>query len=299
MKPAIQSMLNTYNCQNSGDYENALREIFQELALLGLWRGKFFEHAAFYGGTALRILHGLERFSEDMDFSLVHPNPEFNLAPYCHHIETELTAWGFPVTVQRKNKNTETAIESAFLKADTQQQMLLIEAPPSIQERFQHNQVLRIKLEVDTNPPPNVQTESQFLLHPIPFSVRTYTQPSLFAGKMHALLCRKWGNRVKGRDWYDLVWYISRSIPMDIAHLEARMRQTGHWTETNPLSEAAFRDILYERIQRADIASAKKDAERFIRNPESIAIWSHEFFEQIASRIIIQNTSSNTSASTE
>jgi predicted nucleotidyltransferase component of viral defense system len=287
MNPAILSMLNMYNCQNSGDYENALREIFQELALLGLWRGKFFEHAAFYGGTALRILHGLERFSEDMDFSLLRPAPNFNLAPYCRHIETELTAWGFPVTVQMKDKTAESAIESAFLKADTQQQMLLIEAPQSIQERFQHNQVLRIKLEVDTNPPPDFQTETRFLLQPIPFSVKTYTQPSLFAGKMHALLCRKWGNRVKGRDWYDLVWYISRNIPMDLTHLEARMRQTGHWTAPEPLTEVEFRDILCKRIQDVDIALAQKDAERFVRNPESTAIWSREFFGQIASQIII------------
>ncbi len=278
-------MLEPYKCQNAGDYENALREIFQELTLLGLWRGKFFEHAAFYGGTALRILHGLDRFSEDIDFSLLRPDSEFNLAPYCRIIENELNAWGFPVTVQVKAKTTDSAIESAFLKADTITQMLIIEAPEEVQARVQHNQVLRIKLEVDTHPPAGFQTESRYLLQPIPFPVRTYTLPSLFAGKMHALLCRNWGNRVKGRDWYDLVWYISRGIPLDLTHLEARMRQTGHWTEAEALSEQAFRELLMERIRRVDIRSAQKDAERFIRNPDAIAVWSSEFFEQITLKI--------------
>ncbi|MBC8207019.1 MAG: nucleotidyl transferase AbiEii/AbiGii toxin family protein [Kiritimatiellales bacterium] len=285
MNQAIQSMLEPYQCKNTGDYENALREIFQELALLGLWRGKFFEHAAFYGGTALRILHGLDRFSEDIDFSLLRPNPEFNLAPYCRFIENELNAWGFPVAMQVKAKTADSAIESAFLKADTITQMLIIEAPEEVQARVQHNQILRIKLEVDTNPPAGFQTESRYLLQPIPFPVRTYTLPSLFAGKMHALLFRNWGNRVKGRDWFDLVWYISRGIPLDLPHLEARMRQTGHWTEATPLSEQAFREMLMERIRCVDIHSAQKDAERFIRNPDAIAVWSAEFFEQITLKI--------------
>lgn len=288
MNPAVKSMLERYECRNAGDVEHALREIFQELALLGLWRGKFFERAAFYGGTALRILHGLDRFSEDMDFSLLKPEPGFNWNPYCRFLERELGAWGFPVTVQVKEKVADSAIESAFLKADTLTQMLLIETPEPLQSGIHGNQVLRIKLEVDTNPPGGFETEVRFLLQPLPFPVRVYTEPSLFAGKMHALLCRTWGRRVKGRDWYDLVWYISRAVPLNLNHLESRMRQTGHWTDGKRLAEADFRRRLRERIQTLDVELAKKDAELFVRNPDSVSVWSRDFFEQITAKIRVQ-----------
>lgn len=285
MNQAMQDMLARYDCRCAGDYENALREIFQELALLGLWRGKFFEHAAFYGGTALRILYGLDRFSEDMDFSLLTPNDDFDFSPYCSCIEKELSAWGFPVTVELKKKTATSAVESAFLKAGTVEQMLLIDVPDSVLGGIPHNQRLKIKVEVDTQPPPTFQTTSSYLLQPIPFAVRSYTLPSLFAGKMHALLFRKWGQRVKGRDWYDLVWYVARKTPLDLQHFAARMRQTGQLGVDQELSEAAFRGLLEARILEIDWDSAKRDVEPFLKNSDAIALWSSEFFQQVSGRI--------------
>lgn len=287
MNPAIQTMLERYECRDAGDVEHALREIFQEMALLGLWRAKFFEHAAFYGGTALRILYGLNRFSEDIDFSLLKPDFGFKWQPYCMSIERELNAWGFPVTVTEKSKDADSAVESAFLKAETLTQMLVIETPEPLRAGIHGNQVLRIKLEVDTNPPPEFQTETKFLLQPIAFPVRVYTESSLFAGKMHAVLCRAWGRRVKGRDWYDLVWYISRNTRLDLNHLEQRMRQTGHWVSPDRMDENRFRRLLEERIRTLDVESAKKDAERFVADPDSVAVWSQDFFRQIAEKITI------------
>lgn len=281
MNKAVLDMLERYDCQNTGDYENALREIFQELALLGLWRSKFFEHAAFYGGTALRILHGLDRFSEDMDFSLLRPRKSFEFLPYCRFIEKELDAWGFPVQVTVKEK----IIESAFLKAETLKQMILIEAPESVVGGLHRDQLLRIKVEIDTDPPADFGTEAKFLLQPIPFSVRSYTLPSLFAGKMHALLFRKWGRRVKGRDWYDLVWYVARGIPIDLKHLSARMRQTGQWEQDTPLSEADFKDLFTERVQALDVDLAVADVAPFLKDHTSTEVWSTAFFSDIAQRI--------------
>lgn len=288
MNRAVLDMLKRYDCQGAGDYENALREIFQEIALLGLWRGKFFEHAAFYGGTALRILHGLDRFSEDMDFSLIRPNASFNFSPYCSFVEKELAAWGFSVTVEVKHKTTESDIESAFLKAETLKQMMMVEAPAELLGGLHRNQRLKIKVEVDTNPPPDFETESKFILQPIPFAVRTYTLSSLFAGKMHALLFRRWGRRVKGRDWYDWVWYVARGVPLDLKHLSARMRQTGHWASEAVIPAAEFRNLLSERIQNLDISLARADVEPFLKNPVSIAIWSNEFFSQLAETMDIR-----------
>jgi predicted nucleotidyltransferase component of viral defense system len=288
MNKAVASMLQKYKPNTVDDHVNALREIFQEIALCGLWRGKFFEHAAFYGGTALRILHGLDRFSEDLDFSLLAPAADFDLEPYCAFMEEELTAWGFAARVEKKEKvAVNSAIESAFLKANTREQLLIIEAGEELAAAVHRNRVIRIKIEVDTDPPSNFSTEVRFLLEPMPFSVRTFDLPSFFAGKLHAILCRSWKNRVKGRDWYDFVWHLARGIPLNLAHLETRLRQTGHYREEAPLDLETLKQMLSARIERLDIQDARADVERFLVNPSSIEIWSRDFFHALAARITI------------
>ncbi|MFU8857321.1 MAG: nucleotidyl transferase AbiEii/AbiGii toxin family protein [Deferrisomatales bacterium] len=288
MNPAVAAMLRKYERRSVDDHVNALREIFQEIALCGLWRGKFFERAAFYGGTALRVLYGLDRFSEDMDFSLLTPDPHFDLGPYCAMMERELRAWGFSTRVEKKEKSAESAVESAFLKANTAEQLLLIEAGEEIAGAIHRGQNLRIKVEVDTDPPPGFSTEAKFLLLPVPFSVRVFDLPSLFAGKMHALLCRGWKTRVKGRDWYDLVWYASRGTELDLVHLEARMRQSGHYKGNDSLDEGTFRPLLAEKIDRLDVARARADVERFLVDPSSVEIWSREFFHAVGEKIAVR-----------
>jgi hypothetical protein len=230
----------------------------------------------------LRILHGLARFSEDMDFSLLTPNRSFDFSPYCAFIQKELESWGFPVSVQLKEKSADSAIESAFLKAETLQQMLLVEAPEDVVGGLHRNQLLKIKVEVDTTPPPGFETESRYLLQPIPFAVKTYALPSLFAGKVHALLFRKWGRRVKGRDWFDLVWYAAKGVPVDLKHLSERMRQTGDWLSEEDLSEADLRGMLEKSASELDVQAAVSDVEPFVKRPDSIAVWSTGFFQHIA-----------------
>ncbi|MCA9522364.1 MAG: nucleotidyl transferase AbiEii/AbiGii toxin family protein, partial [Myxococcales bacterium] len=270
MNKAIAAMLERYPRRTAEEHVHALREVFQELALLGLWRAKFFEHAAFYGGTALRMLYGLDRFSEDIDFSLDRPNPEIDLAPYGRAIEQELRAWGFETTVRKRAKTAKSAIESAFLKANTREQLLAIDVGDALAATIHRDQTLTIRIEVDTDPPPQFETESKFLLQPIPFSVRAFDLPSLFAGKMHALLCRRFKNRVKGRDWYDFVWYVGRQTALNLRHLEMRMRQSGHFAGDAPLSEQALRARLHETIEGLDIDAARADVERFLTHPEAI-----------------------------
>jgi hypothetical protein len=277
-------MLERYDRRSADDHVNALREILQEIALCGLWRARFFEHAAFYGGTALRVLYGLDRFSEDMDFSLLAPAEDFDLVPYCGAVEEELRAWGFPAAVQVRRKTARSAIESAFLKANTRQLLLTIEAG-EIASSIHGRRELKIKLEVDTDPPPGFSTETKFLLQPIPFSVKAYDPPSLFAGKMHAVLCRGWGTRVKGRDWYDLVWYVGRETPLDLAHLEARMRLSGHYADDVELDEGVFRSVLERRIGSLDIDAARSEVERFLIDSATVRVWSREFFRAVAQKI--------------
>jgi len=288
MNRAIASMLARYQRSSLDDHVNALREILQEIALCGLWRAKFFERAAFYGGTALRVLYGLDRFSEDMDFSLLAPDDRFELSRYCGFVEEELISWGFPATVEAKTKTARSAVESAFLKANTREQLLTIDAGSEIAAAIHGRRLLKIRIEVDTDPPPGFSTETKFLLQPIPFSVKVYDPPSLFAGKMHAVLCRGWRTRVKGRDWYDLVWYVARDIPLDLAHLEARMRQSGHYTDSAPLDENAFRLRLAEKIEELDLAGARSEVERFLIDPSTVSVWSRDFFSAVAERVLIR-----------
>ncbi len=285
MHEAVTRMLAKYEPKSVDDSVRALREIIQEVALLGLWRAKFFEHAAFYGGTALRILYGLDRFSEDLDFSLLAPSSDFNLARYTASLEEELLAFGFNVRVEMVDKAVESAVQSAFLKANTRSELLVIESGEELMSQVAAGQVLKVKIEVDTDPPPGFSTQTRYLLQPIPFAVRCYSLPDLFAGKMHAILFRKWKNRVKGRDWYDLIWYAANHPQLNLAHLEQRMRQTGHWSDEQPLSSSDFTDLLLEAIDRLDVDQARKDVAPFIKDQQMLAIWSHNFFRDVTSRI--------------
>jgi predicted nucleotidyltransferase component of viral defense system len=287
MNDALRKMLNKYPLNNIEDHFLALREILQEIALLGLWRSKFFDKAAFYGGTTLRILYGLDRFSEDLDFSLLVPMNNFDLKAYLDALQKEIAAFGLDVRVENPSRWKENQIKSAFLKANTIKQLLAIQAPEELVRKLHREQVLKIKLEVDTDPPPGFETETRYLLHPIPFAVRTYVLPDLFAGKMHAILCRRWKNRSKGRDWYDLVWYAANHPQLHLAHLEQRMRQSKDWSAHQPLSSDEFQKLLHSAIDDLDIHQVRTEVEPFVRQPEQLAIWSHDFFHDIANKILI------------
>lgn len=287
MNEAIRQILSTYEVRSVGDSLRALREVMQEIALLGLWRSKFFEKAAFYGGTALRVLYGLDRFSEDLDFSLLKKSEGFDLADYSESLKRELASFGFAVEIESRAKPASAAIQSAFLKADTRTQMITVEFDRGLVQKVPRNQVLKIKLETDTDPPPGFSTEIRYLLRPIPFSVRSFSLPDLFAGKMHAVLCREWKSRVKGRDWYDLVWFAAYHPELRISHLEQRMRQTGHWAEPAPLTTGDLRDLMIRRIDKVDIDQIRREVEPFVKDAAALAIWSKEFFMDVASRIKI------------
>jgi predicted nucleotidyltransferase component of viral defense system len=285
MNEAIARMLERYDLSTRDGSLHALREILQEVALLGLWRAKFFEHAAFYGGTALRILHGLDRFSEDLDFTLITPKPEFDLSAYMRALRAELASLGFEVSLEVKNKTKLSRIRSAFLKADTRRLLIAISAKQRIVDTIARNQNIPIRLEIDVTPPDSFETESRYVFQPIPFALRVCTLPDLFAGKMHAVLCRGWKHRVKGRDWYDFVWFAANHPVLRLRHLEARMRQSGHWPEKATLDEASFRQTLLTRIEKLDVKSARAEVLPFLRNPDAASVWSVDFFVALAERI--------------
>jgi len=286
MNEAVMRMLARYERRRVEDEVKALREILQEIALLGLWRSRFFEKAAFYGGTALRVLYGMDRYSEDLDFSLLKPAAEFDLSRYSSALEKEIRSFGFEAILTRKAKSAQSTIESAFLKAETLKQLLVINTTGSLTRNIPPGQVLKIKIEVDTDPPPGFDTETRFLLQPIPFSVRAFSLPDMFAGKMHAVLCRGWKGRVKGRDWYDLVWYAANHPQLHLEHLEQRMIQSGNLKKTQRLTAEELFAIGETVIENLDVNQARREVESFVNDPETLAIWSRDFFRDVIRRIV-------------
>ncbi len=279
MNPLIESLIQAKKPKSIDDYENLLKEAIQEVCLLGLWRAKFFEHAAFYGGTALRILHGLPRFSEDMDFTLEKSNPKFRFDPYRAALITELKAYDFDVEFSVSKQEAE--ISRAFLEGNSSIHLAKID--PKL--KTHRNRLLQVKIEIETQPPCSSEIEVISCLRPIPFSVKTLSLPDLFAGKMHAVLCRAWKYNVKGRDWYDLLWYINRSVPVRIEHLEARMIRSGNWSAEKKLTADDFKKLFRERVKKLDVDLAKKDLIRFISNPKEIEGWSTSVFLSVADQI--------------
>ena len=262
------NMLSAYGVTTEQERRNAIFEANQQVILAGLYNGGFFDVAAFYGGTCLRIFHGLQRFSEDMDFSLLAPDDKFDFMKYFQPIIDEFAIVGREVEIKKKDKKGFGKVESAFLKDNTD----------VYDVSFQTDKSIKIKIEVDTQPPLNFKTEQKLLLQPHSFMTRCFTLPDLFAGKMHALVYRGWKNRVKGRDWYDFEWYVRHNVPLDFAHFAERVRQFNN----EEIRQEVFMAKLKDRLASADINQVKNDALPFVRNPNELDIWSNDYFVQLA-----------------
>ena len=265
------NMLSAYGATTEQERRNAIFEVNQQVILAGLYNGGFFDMAAFYGGTCLRIFQGLQRFSEDMDFSLLAPDDKFDFTKYFQPIIDEFAIVGREVEIKKKDKKGFGMVESAFLKDNTD----------VYDVSFQTDKSIKIKIEVDTQPPLNFRTEQKLLLQPHSFMTRCFTLPDLFAGKMHALVYRGWKNRVKGRDWYDFEWYVRHNVPLDFAHLAERVRQFNN----EEIGREAFMAQLKDRLASANINQVKNDVLPFVRNPKELDIWSNDYFVQLADMI--------------
>ena len=265
------NMLSAYDLSTEQQKRNAIFEVNQQVILAGLYNGGFFDVAAFYGGTCLRIFHGLQRFSEDMDFSLLVPDEKFDFTKYFQPIINEFAVVGREVEIKKKNKKNFGKVESAFLKDNTDVYDI----------SFQTDKSIKIKIKVDTQPPLGFSTEQKLLLLPHSFMTRCFTLPDLFAGKMHALVYRTWKNRVKGRDWYDFEWYVRHNIPIDFTHLAERVLQFNN----EVIEQDMFIIKLKEKLSSANINQVKKDVLPFVRNPKELDIWSNDYFLQLADMI--------------
>ncbi|EGL37662.1 nucleotidyl transferase AbiEii/AbiGii toxin family protein [Oribacterium sp. oral taxon 108] len=281
MNTVIEEMLKSYQVDNIYDRKNAMKEIMQEIVLCGLSRAGFFKEAAFYGGTALRIFYGLDRFSEDLDFSLEQINLDFDLCSYFPVLEKEVKAFGLNVEIQEKEKTKDSNIRSAFLKGNTKEHLLLFYADERLVGSVAKNEVVKIKFEVDTNPPAFATYEHKYRLLPVPYEIRLYDMPSLFAGKIHAVICRGWQSRIKGRDLYDYIFYLSKAVTVNQKHLRARLIDSGYISENQECTLEEIKTMLKNRFDSIDFLQARKDVEPFIRDTSVLDIWSSDFFKQI------------------
>lgn len=285
MNSIIEQMLQQHETETLTDKKNGIKEVVQEIVLCGLSRAGFFKEAAFYGGTALRIFHGLDRFSEDLDFSLMAPNPGFDLPRYLPALERELAAYGFNFKVEDRAKAIDSDIRSAFLKGNTREHMLVFYADERLARSFSGNDTIKIKFEVDTTPPAYATFERKYRLLPIPYEVNLYDMPSLFAGKLHAVICRAWKSRIKGRDLYDYVFYLSQGTPINLRHLNARLVDSGFDGAREDMTLGEIKDILHRRFESIDYTQARQDVLPFIKNPSAVEIWKKDFFTAITDNL--------------
>lgn len=284
MQTVLEQMLSKYTVDSLDEKKNALKEIVQEVALCGLSRAGFFKNVAFYGGTALRIFYGLDRFSEDLDFSLIEPNENFELQRYFSALEKELSSLGLQFFVEEKQKTQDTAIKSAFLKGNTKEHILNVYGSDL---NINSNEVIKIKFEIDTNPPPMATFENKYRLLPSPYQVKLYDMPSLFAGKLHAVICRSWKNRIKGRDLYDYVFYLANNTTVNLSHLRARLENTGVLSNEDVFGLNELQTMLNERFTVIDFEQAKEDVYPFVADKSKLELWSAEFFKSITQSLKI------------
>ena len=274
----LKDLLLHYPHETLEEKENALKEVVQEIALLGLSRTDFFSKAAFYGGTCLRLFYGLPRFSEDLDFALKQPDSAFSLQPYFNEIERTFVSFGFRVKVGSKESVDEGNVRSAFIKGGTLAHLVSVFPDSPEVKRIISNQVTKVKFEVDVNPALGAVYEEKLEAFPSLHYVTAFDGSSLFAGKAHALICRAWKNRVKGRDLYDYLFYIEKEIPLNLSYLKNKLVQSGRIEESNPFGKEEALSLFKERFSAIDFAEASKDVAPFLLDKEDVAHWDSKLF---------------------
>ncbi len=279
MKDVIQNKLKSYECETREDEENAIKEITQEIALYGLKKAGFFEKASFQGGTCLRIIHGLDRFSEDLDFVLKEVDLDFDISTYLEKTMEIMNVYGYKIEVFGEDK-ADNNVKTRFLKDDSIKKILDFENTLDLRKKIQ------IKIEVDTNPPKGAIDEVNYLDFPIDFMIGTHDMPSLLSGKCHALLCRSY---IKGRDWYDYLWYVSKGTKINLKMFQEAINQLGPWKGQNiTVTSDWLRAELENKIKTLDWNIVRKDVERFIQpnKKETLELWSEDFFIKKSKKFI-------------
>lgn len=250
---------------DAGNRLDAL-EKFQNLILMGLsLRTDFFKHVAMFGGTALRIFHNLPRFSEDLDFTMDTSDPDFSFIPYKEPMQSFFTGVGLEeVQINTKEQGKDVLSVSLVLSTN-------------------RSNSLKVKIDIEKSPFEVLpETETLYGSYPYQYPARVCTLSSSFAGKMDAIINRQWGNkRVKGRDWYDFLWYMRKGTDLDICWLEERMRAKGSLESAESLTPELLGEMFEERARSVDVREVLRDVRPFMTDSlekNSSDTWTADMF---------------------
>lgn len=274
----VEEMIKQYNPETTEEVKAALKEILQSIVLVGLSRSGFFNKASFYGGTALRIFYGLNRYSEDLDFTLNEKDGNFNFEQYFKTINEVALSYGLELEISYKTKTIDTPIESAFAKLNTYQTLIKLKVNSNLTKYLHKNELMKVKFEVDCYPSLGFNVESKWLDNPEYASVNVLDLPSLFAGKIHAILCRTYKNNVKGRDYYDFLFFIRKRVKPNLEFLKNKLIETGKLTINDEFNTVIVKQMLINKIKTVDFAQIKNDAQKFIFKNENLDYFSRELF---------------------
>jgi len=274
-------MMNRYPTRTLLEKENALKEICQEIILYGLSQTNFFSRAAMYGGTAMRLFLGLDRFSEDLDFVIKKEEPFFAWETYSSAVKRAFASCGLEGDIVIKKKS-ENAVSSAFFVETAKDALLLIYPNDLEASKIVFNQKTKIKFEVSLNPNPQAHYQQGYLEYPTSFGVSLLDPSSLFSGKICAILYRDWKSRAKGRDFYDFAFYVRKGIKPNVAYLQEEIRR-----KEGSGSAPDYQTILLQvkrRFHEIDFEQAKKDVLPFIQDSSRLGVWGEDYFSQLADK---------------
>lgn len=281
----VEEMIKQYNPETTEEVKAALKEILQSIVLVGLSRSGFFNKASFYGGTALRIFYGLNRYSEDLDFTLNEKEENFNFEQYFKAINEVALSYGLELEISYKTKKIDTPIESAFAKLNTHQTLIKLKVNSNLTKYLHKDELMKVKFEVDCYPSLGFNVESKWLDNPEYASVNVLDLPSLFAGKIHAILCRTYKNNVKGRDYYDFLFFIRKRVKPNLEFLKNKLIETGKLTINDEFDTDIVKQMLINKIKTVDFAQIKNDAQKFIFKNENLDYFSRELFIDIIQKL--------------
>ncbi len=260
------SQIKKYNPQNINEIKNAMKETLQDIILVGLGKSDFFKYISFYGGTSLRMFRELPRFSEDLDFTFIEDNIDFNFDSYLLGVKKEFNIMKINCEIYSKNKNIETSVISRFIKFNLKDLFNISYFDYS--KNIIKDEILTIKVEVETRHIAGAKTEYKLLTYPSFVQVRTFNMETLFASKLIAVLNRKWKARIKGRDFYDYLFYISKNIKVNLIFLENGLKKFGYLRSDEKLSLDKLKESLVNRFNEIDFEEAVKDVVPFVSNDD-------------------------------
>lgn len=278
MNNVIEQLIQKYNPRNTEEVKNAIKEIIQTIVLIGLSRSNFFSKASFYGGTALRIFYGLNRYSEDLDFTLNAADESFSLTPYVQSIINVAKSYGIDLNVEVKSKKIETPVESAFIKLNTYQTFISFSIDERLTSRLHKDELIEVKFEVDCNPSLGFNVESKWITEPELASINVLDIESLFSGKLHAILCRNYKNRVKGRDFYDFIFYINKKVKPNLNYLKNKLIESNILDKDAVFTIEILKEMLVQRFKQIDFKQVRDDAQKFVMKNEDLSLYCKKLF---------------------